>query len=658
MWICHGLCFLILIVLCVFDVQLEELFRQFALVQQVTLLRDPQPPHIVTLAYIHFHGAEHASYALQCALPVLQRDQPQVRLAFARETVMHQLFASYVLQQQQLQQQQQHLQSMYPYGSQSNNSNSHNMVATALQAAQWSMNNGYGTTATTTTTATTSSTMTPSSPGAAEAPISATSVPSAPVVVFPPPFETYGTAYIFQPRSGYFLEPRSDFYYCPKARLYYHARDGVYYSHAQGIFRRYEVPLPTEPYVNQSVPVGAENTAASAADSGEGAQKRMENASNDSTAADSHESSAPATVVPTKLSMTLSTNKSKLNKGGAANGTVTLVSGGKKALQDIAKWGAVQRAQEEEEEARELAAAKKAKGDADEEEKKKQKLAQSQQPSSAPSVTISPASVGLAAVPSATTSSPATNSASAQTSSSASTGKSSSATSASTHVCLLCRRQFTSADMLARHERESKLHAENLAKQQLEQQQQSQIQQPQYRDRATERRELFGSSADHLRPVSAPVHSNLPPLPLASSSALEATSVSATSGTLNVGDAMAADVALSAAHPSNPGVQLLRRLGWAEGQGLGKEGHEGRAVAVGVELAQQQQQQLHGMQAPSMMQSTLRATQGSAVTSTGSRTGGVAGGLEAMRARYEQVSNNPIYQQAMGTGTGQQTNKQ
>ena len=40
--------------------------------------------------------------------------------------------------------------------------------------------------------------------------------------------------------------------------------------------------------------------------------------------------------------------------------------------------------------------------------------------------------------------------------------------SASANICHLCRRQFASADQLSRHERESKLHAENLEKQRRE----------------------------------------------------------------------------------------------------------------------------------------------------------------------------------------------
>ena len=58
-------------------------------------------------------------------------------------------------------------------------------------------------------------------------------------------------------------------------------------------------------------------------------------------------------------------------------------------------------------------------------------------------------------------------------------------------VCLLCRRQFPSKAVLIRHEKESKLHAENLAKAQFTKDSSSVSE---YRDRASERRELHGQS--------------------------------------------------------------------------------------------------------------------------------------------------------------------
>jgi hypothetical protein len=57
------------------------------------------------------------------------------------------------------------------------------------------------------------------------------------------------------------------------------------------------------------------------------------------------------------------------------------------------------------------------------------------------------------------------------------------------YACLLCKRQFKSAEQLSRHEKESELHAENLLNQnQLQADKSSSDNVPQYKDRAAERR--------------------------------------------------------------------------------------------------------------------------------------------------------------------------
>ena len=79
-------------------------------------------------------------------------------------------------------------------------------------------------------------------------------VPSKIKPLWPPSFDTDGGAYIFQPQSGSFLEPKSQFFYCPKSKLYYSCTDGIYYncvvvnSNSSEIsFTRFNPPLPLEP---------------------------------------------------------------------------------------------------------------------------------------------------------------------------------------------------------------------------------------------------------------------------------------------------------------------------------------------------------------------------------------------------------------------------
>lgn len=130
-------------------------------------------------------------------------------------------------------------------------------------------------------------------------------------------------------------------------------------------------------------------------------------------------------------------------------------------------------------------------------------------------------------------------------------------------ACLLCKRQFASQDQLIRHEKESKLHAENLAKQpstarSVSKSEGSEASAPVYKDRAAERRATYGESipilykndwdddrdkrgyAKHLKSSDYPAQRDIE--------------------------------AKVYEDGSNPGNQMLRKMGWTEGDGLGRNG--------------------------------------------------------------------------------------
>jgi hypothetical protein len=178
-------------------------------------------------------------------------------------------------------------------------------------------------------------------------------------------------------------------------------------------------------------------------------------------------------------------------------------------------------------------------------------------------------------------------------------------------VCRLCKRQFASAEMLLRHEQESKLHAENLAKQRTRM-----AASHQYRDRAEERREQFGSVADHL--------------PARQSPGERSQGIHALDSTTNAA-AIAPVVVAPLFDDSNPGNQMLRKMGWREGHGLGKAG-DGSEEAVGVELAA-------GKNGHTSMHATLKGTSSSS-SGGGTAQRGRESAQAVTRARFEQLQRD------------------
>ena len=118
-------------------------------------------------------------------------------------------------------------------------------------------------------------------------------------------------------------------------------------------------------------------------------------------------------------------------------------------------------------------------------------------------------------------------------------------------VCILCQRQFSSRELLLKHQTVSELHKKNLQDHlnvnKVPTNPQSNDVEPitiKYRDRAKERRMKFGETA------TAPLE--LPPQVVSS-----ATPISS----------------------SNKGSKMLQKMGWTEGQGLGKQ-NQGRTTLI------------------------------------------------------------------------------
>ena len=395
----------------------------------------------------------------------------------------------------------------------------------ALQAAQWSANNGYANLR----------------PGLPPTPTTAAAARVAPPVIrqkprWPPRFETHGAAFLFQPQTGCFFEPLSEFYYCPKSRLYYNSIDGVYYRALpvpascttsdvtdEASFIRFDPAPPTE-----------EDKVASSTDRAGNLYDKsrkpvvlsmslsMGGKSKASGKKETKKDSVPPTATPTAASNPVP------NAVPAGIGEVSAFKKGA-IIQDLAKWTEVKRKAGEDE-------------------------------------------VAVAdnhSVPASETSSVQTETVAKIDSKKVVQIPNSSDVTATKQkqgvvqiACYICRRQFASEEVLLRHEKESKLHAENLLKAQSQGGSSNQSQQPAiaYRDRASERRATFGQSSD---PIVEPRRKR--------SRSRERDGGRRTSAR-EPAIAPQAPPPTVAEDTTNPGNQLLRRFGWQEGKGLGKDG--------------------------------------------------------------------------------------
>lgn len=132
-------------------------------------------------------------------------------------------------------------------------------------------------------------------------------------------------------------------------------------------------------------------------------------------------------------------------------------------------------------------------------------------------------------------------------------------------TCLLCKRAFQSLDILNKHTKMSNLHKENLQKLNLSNQDDAASSQA-YRDRAKERRLKYGEVD--------------PPPPNRSRERFEKELRKQTAQLQQKASTNLANVPID---QSNLGNRLLQKMGWSEGQGLGKK-NQGRTNIIEVDI--------------------------------------------------------------------------
>lgn len=143
-------------------------------------------------------------------------------------------------------------------------------------------------------------------------------------------------------------------------------------------------------------------------------------------------------------------------------------------------------------------------------------------------------------------------------------------------ACLLCKRAFQSLDILNKHTKLSNLHKENLQKLQAANAEESAA--AAYRDRAKERRLKYGE-AD-------------PPPP---NRARERYEKEMRKQTAQRQKQASSSLASTPIGESNVGNRLLQKMGWSEGQGLGKS-NQGRTNIIEVSTARRVIDVLHSQE--------------------------------------------------------------
>ena len=485
---------------------------------------------------------------------------------------------------------------------------------------------------------------------------------------WPPSFETDGGAYIFQAQSGSFIEPKSQFFYCPKSRLYYSCADGIYYncvvSTTEVNFIRFNPPLPLEP------------------DSGLNTENIDISEKNTNTNTNTAEIETAAMRKPVVLSM-------GFNMGKGKNAAVKIINvATKKVTGDISKWGAIQVKEDDEAEITRAASlgASRGKGKSSSVILMNSTTSPPSAPTPALAAAISVSGKNIPEIVKSSYNSSSLNSGFCPDPRIATVTAASSAADAIALItgippapppapvqpviviakeqselvaCLLCRRQFATPEQLLRHERESKLHKDNmilavkaasddLARQlaaysassdaaELSSQdniQESSSNVPEgYRDRASERRETHRPSDEtagtmyrdrergrERRKEENNNNNNKDYKNSTSNQRHEIESQPVSSSSLQ-------DI-------SNPGNQMLRKMGWNEGQGLGKGG-TGVEESVGVLLASDinsnNGKRIQGIGVTQVQQTKLYHGSGREYKESL---------LRAAKARYDQVNSN------------------
>lgn len=347
-------------------------------------------------------------------------------------------------------------------------------------------------------------------------------------VEWPPAFEAAGASYIFDARSGMFYEPASDFFYDPKTKLYYSNKRQKYFHFVKGGEPEFQVVEEQQQ--------GAGGVAGGAA----------VDASQAGVTGNQVNASQPGTIETvnsngdSKAKIAISLKTTALSSATAAVAPVSAAATKRsKLIEKLRKASSAQASESHNEGAPQVH--KQHAKDMDVWSSRVKEMKGEEAPGTAANNT-----------PVLTEQTEVKTTASGQP------------------ICVLCRRKFANLEKLQQHEKLSALHKENLARKaaaDAAKQMEAATPETTYRDRSKERRLMYSASsadASHVDAMLASVN----PVEFSGKKA-EVVKPEQTLGDTNVGN------------------QLLQKLGWKNGEALGRkqDGENGAEAKPGSEIA-------------------------------------------------------------------------
>ena len=373
---------------------------------------------------------------------------------------------------------------------------------------------------------------------------------------WPPPFDTDGALYVFDSRSGFFYEAESNFYYDPKSRYYYSIDAAAYFQYCPD----------QEPPFRKISPQQEEETSQEMV--GKGEQKKQ---------VDKH-------TIGSVEQTSLTTAKSKSEGEGGGSGKMKIAISLK--TKDVGAATSSLKSPTD--------TCMAGKSTVGREGRRTSPMTESHGITRMQAQTYDADIAKWNDARSSNTTTSTIRSSSQSTPDSApvagvvNTHNTPRTTRTGQPICLLCKRKFADAKALQKHEQSSALHKQNLARKKRDSSMNTGNPKPagagssgkslmDYRDRAKDRRSMYGLESSHGG-VAAQLKSSTTSSTGSAGGIIS--SATATASAVYIGPSLEKARSVASAEvvrpsdalgDSNIGSQMLKKLGWKEGSSLGRK---------------------------------------------------------------------------------------